>query len=181
MGQPTQPTCRLFSLLPSWPLLPVPLLAPWLLPLAMPPQTLLSLQCTLTSMVSMMTTVEQTSSRLSPEMVTPPLAATLSLFLMAGSRLSSMLTMEMESSKMSPMREFLSMDLLLSRLLLLVTLWFMLLLTQLLLLVQFLMLLLTQLPSLIQLLLLTQLLLPTQLPMLLLPLSSMVKQQIVIY
>merc|ERR1739838_93321 len=140
MGQPTQPTCRLFSLLPSWPLLPVPLLAPWLLPLAMPPQTLLSLQCTLTSMV----------------------------------------TMEMESSKMSPMREFLSMDLLLSRLLLLATPLPMLLLTQLLLLAQLLMLLLIQSLLLTQLLWLSQLLLHPHLPMLLPPLSSVVKQQIIV-
>merc|ERR1719350_616610 len=68
-----------------------------------------------------MTTVEQTSSRLRPEMVMQPLAATPLLFLMAGSRLSSTLTMETESSRMSPMREFLSMDLLLSRQLLLLT------------------------------------------------------------
>merc|ERR1711892_1299219 len=57
-------------------------------------------QCTITSMVSVMTTVEQTSSRVRPEMVTQPLVATLSLFLTAGSRLSSTLTMETESSKM---------------------------------------------------------------------------------
>merc|ERR1719350_1613633 len=124
-----------------------------------------------------MTTVEQTSSRLRPEMVMQPLAATPLLFLMAGSRLSSTLTMETESSRMSPMREFLSMDLLLSRQLLLLTLLPMLLLTQLS------MLLLTQLPLPTQLLMLlpTQLPLPTQLlvtllPTMLLPLSSMVKQ-----
>ena len=91
---------RLFLPLPSSLLLPEPLPGPWLLPLAMPPQTLLSPQCTITSMVSVMTTVEQTSSRLRPEMVTQPLAATLLLFLMAGSRLSSTLTMETESSRM---------------------------------------------------------------------------------
>merc|ERR1719350_2086408 len=116
-----------------------------------------------------MTTVEQTSSRLRPEMVMKPLAATPLLFLMAGSRLSSTLTMETESSRMSPMREFLSMDLLLSRQLLLLTLLPMLLLTQLsmLLLTQLPLLLLTQLPLPTQLLMLlpTQLLLLTQLPL----------------
>merc|ERR1719206_1280933 len=131
-----------------------------------------------------MTTVELTSSRLSPEMDTQPLAATLLLFPMEESRLSTMLTTEMELFRMSPMREFLSMDQLLSRLLLLTQLP-MLWLTLLLLLIQLPMLLLTQLP------LLTQLLLPTLLPMLLLTLlplltqllmllptlSSMVKQQ----
>merc|ERR1719350_2548213 len=116
-----------------------------------------------------MTTVEQTSSRLRPEMVTQPLAATPLLFLMAGSRLSSTLTMETESSRMSPMREFLSMDLLLSRQLLLLTQLSMLLLTQLPLPTQLLMLLPTQ-------LLLLILLLVTLLPTMLLPLSSMVKQ-----
>ena len=52
------------------------------------------------SMVLMMTTVELTSSRLSPEMDTQPLAATLSIFLMEESRLSSMLTTEMELFRM---------------------------------------------------------------------------------
>merc|ERR1711874_511295 len=102
---------------------------------------------------------ELTSSRLSLEMDTQPLAAILLLFLMEGSRLSSMLTMEMGLFRMSPMREFLSMGLLLLRPLLLLTLLPMLLLTQL------------------PMLLLTQLLSLTPLLMLLPTLSSMVKQQ----
>merc|ERR1719315_11240 len=114
-------------------------------------------------MESMMTTVEPTSNRLSPEMDTLHLEATLLLFPMEEPRLSHMLTTEMESFRMSPMREFLSMDQLLSRLLLLLTL----LPTQLLWLIQLPMLLPTQL------LLLTQLLT-------LLPQSSMVKQSLFI-
>merc|ERR1711874_369212 len=66
-------------------------------------------QSILISVELMMTTVELTSSRLSLEMDTQPLAAILLLFLMEGSRLSSMLTMEMGLFRMSPMREFLSM------------------------------------------------------------------------
>merc|ERR1711862_101097 len=128
------------------------------------PLTLLSPQSILTSMESMMTTVVLTSSRLSPEMDTQPLAATLLLFPMGESRLSTMLTAEMELFRMSLMREFLSMDQLLLRLLLLLTQLPMLQLTLLLLLTQLPMLLLTLLPLLTQLLML----LPT--------LSSMVKQ-----
>merc|ERR1719513_280587 len=97
-----------------------------------------------------MTTVVLTSSRPSPEMDTQHLAATLLLFPMEEYRLSTMLTTEMELFRMSLMREFPSMDQLLSRLLLL----------------------LTQLPM----LLLTLLFLLIQLPMLLLTLSSMVKK-----
>merc|ERR1711942_337182 len=79
--------------------------------------------------------------QLSPEMDTQPLAATLLLFLMEESRLSTMLTTEMELFRMSLMREFLSMDQLLLKLLLLLTLLPMLLLTLLPLLTQLLMLL----------------------------------------
>merc|ERR1711982_110266 len=128
------------------------------------PLILLSPQSILTSMESMMTTVVLTSSRLSPEIDTQPLAATLLLFPMEESRLSTMLTTEMELFRMSLMREFPSMDQLLSRLLLLLTQLPMLLLTQLPLLTLWPMLLLTLLPLLTQLLML----LPT--------LSSMVKQ-----
>merc|ERR1719347_2041551 len=85
-------------------------------------------------------------------MDTQPLAATLLLFPTEESRLSTMLTTEMESFRMLLMREFPSMDQLLSRLLLL----------------------LTQLPT----LLLTQLLLLILLLMLLPTLSSMVKQKL---
>jgi len=49
----------------------------------------------LTSMESMMTTVELNSSRLSQEMDSQPLAATLLLFWIKESRLSNMLTMKM--------------------------------------------------------------------------------------
>merc|ERR1711892_578532 len=100
----THTSCRLFLPLPSSPLLPVHqlpnLLLPILLDMLLLPQTLLSPQCTITSMVSVTTTVEQASSRVRQEMVTQPLVATLSLFLTAGSRLSSTPTMETESSKM---------------------------------------------------------------------------------
>merc|ERR1712046_347818 len=124
---------------------------------------------------------ELTSNRLSPEMDTLRLEATLLLFPMEEPRLSPMLTTEMESFRMSPMREFLSMDQLLSRLLLLLTQLPMLLLTPLSLLTLLPMLLLTQLLLLIQLLTLlpTQLLLLTQL-LTLLPQSSMVKQSLFI-
>merc|ERR1712128_288790 len=90
----------------------VPPLPNLLLPtlLAMLHQILLSPQCILTSMESRMTTVETTSSRLSPEMDIQPPEVTLLLFLTAGSRLSTMSTMEMELFRMSPIMEFLSMD-----------------------------------------------------------------------
>merc|ERR1719320_1483866 len=113
------------------------------------PLILLSPQSILTSMESMMTTLEITSSRLSPEMDTQPLAATLLLFPMEESRLSTMLITEMELFRMSLMREFPSMDQLL-----LLTQLPMLLLTLLFLLIQLPMLLLTQLPLLTQLLML---------------------------
>merc|ERR1719431_4594 len=134
----------------------------------------------------MMTTVELTSNRLSPEMDTLHLEATLLLFPMEEPRLSPMLTTEMESSRMSLMTEFLSMDQLLLPMLLP---------TQLLLLIQLPMLLLTPLllPTLLPMLLPTQLLLLTQLPtllptqlllltqlLMLLLQSSMVKQSIFI-
>merc|ERR1719317_1506415 len=111
-------------------------------------------------------------------MDTQPLAATLLLFPMEESRLSTMLTTEMELFRMSLMREFPSMDQLLSRLLLLLTQLPMLLLTLLFLLTQLPMLLLTQLllHTLLPMLLLTLLSLLTQLLMLLPTLSSMVKK-----
>ena len=76
-----------------------------------PPLTLLSPQCMLTSMESVMTTVEQILLRMSREMVTQPQEATGLLFLMAEPRWSTITLMEtQEISKMSPMKVFQAMD-----------------------------------------------------------------------
>ena len=133
---------RFLSSLLLPPALPPPPKAMLLLTHKQPMVILQNLLSMLSSMESLMTTVATTSSSKSRETDTPHLAATLSLFLMAGSRLSSMLTMEMESSRRSPMMEFLSMDLLLLPMPQLPTM--MLLPTVLLLLIHLLMLLLTQ-------------------------------------
>merc|ERR1712123_2528 len=71
----------------------------------LPPLTLLSLPCMLSSMESVMTTVELTLPRRSREMDTPPLAHTGWLFLTAGLRWSTTARMEtLETSKMSLMK-----------------------------------------------------------------------------